>query len=251
METLADAFTSLENWRAHRSPSRSTGFPGLDEATGGFELGQAWLVTGTPGQGRSVLASQWAQRLAFDHGLSTQLVSAKDPVARVAARISASAAKVPLSHLWQSGLSGDDEDKIDRRRSTFDSVPLTFAGPGGISIADTDMKALPLPDALLVDDAHRVGGMFPRRVASLAARGVLIILTLPRTEVVSSTGINPDWAEVADFVLDIDRPDIIDQASVRPGEADLCLLRNRWGPTRPETVLFQGHYARFVTADAG
>lgn len=250
MDTLAQALASLEAWRGERSTTRTTGFPGLDEATGGFEAGQVWIIIGTPGQGRSALGSQWAFLLATNHRLDTQLVSTKDPLTRVAARLTSCAARVPLSHLWQTGLSGDDEEKINRRRSTLDSAHLTLAGPRGVSIADTDMEDVAEPDALVVDDAHLSGGLFPKRVASIAARGILTVLTLPRSGVMSGAGIDPEWAEVADFILDLDRPDLIDHTSLRPGEADLHLLRNRWGPTRTETVVFQGHYARFVTLDS-
>jgi hypothetical protein len=110
------------------------------------------------------------------------------------------------------------------------------------------MGGVAAPDALVVDDAHRAGGMFPGRVARLARAGVLVVLTTPRHHVVSDAGLDPAWADVADFVLDIDRPDLIDFNSLRPGEADLHLLRNRWGPTRSEVVAFQGHYSRFVDA---
>lgn len=249
MDTLAQALASLETWRGERSNPRTTGFPGLDEATGGFDAGQVWLVIGTPGQGRSALGSQWALLLAGDHSLDTQLVSARDPLTRAGARLTSCAARVPLSHLWQTGLSAGDAEKINRRRSALDSARLTLVGPRGVSVAETDMEDLAEPDALVVDDAHLSGGLFPKRVASIASRGILTVLTLPRDGVVSGAGIDPKWAEVADFILDVDRPDLIDHNSLRPGEADLHLLRNRWGPTRTETVSFQGHYARFVTMD--
>lgn len=246
METFASAFASLEDWREQRPERRATGFAGLNDATGGFQLGHVWIVTGSPGQGRSVLAAQWAQRLAVEHALSTHLVSARDPATRVAARLTASAARVPLSHLWDAGLSGADEEKIAHRRTTLDAAPIELIGPAEVSIANTEMAEAGIPDALVVDDAHLAGGMFPTRVSAIAARGVLVVLTLPRADVLSSAGIDRAWAAVADFILDIDRPDAVDHASLRPGEADLHLLRNRWGPTRTETVAFQGHYARFV-----
>ena len=35
-------------------------------------------------------------------------------------------------------------------------------------------------------------------------------------------------------------------AELRPGEADLLIHRNRWGPTRTLAVAAQFHYARFI-----
>ena len=73
-----------------------------------------------------------------------------------------------------------------------------------------------------------------------------MVLTLPRHLVIDSSGLNPTWSRLADVILDIDRPDLRDKNSLRPGEADIEVVRNRWGPQRAVTVLFQGHYARFV-----
>ncbi|MFC7361311.1 DnaB-like helicase C-terminal domain-containing protein [Nocardioides astragali] len=246
MVSVVEAMQLLEVARAERPEQRTTGLPALDESTGGFDLGQCWIVVGTPGQGRSALAAQWAWLLASQHGFTTQLVSTKEPVARVATRLAASVAKVPMSHFGHRGLSGRDPEKLRRVGPRLESAPLSIVGPGELSIADVDMDELPSSQVLVVDDSHHSGGMCPQRTAALAARGHLVVLTLPRYRVVSNAGIEPTWADVADFILDIDRPDLLDRTSLRPGEADLHLLRNRWGPTQSHLVGFQGHYSRFV-----
>lgn len=251
MVTAVEALRLLEVWRAEHSDLRTTGLPALDESTGGFELGQCWVVTGTPGQGRSALAMQWAWLLASQHGFTTEVVSGREPVIRVAARIAACVAKVPLSHLTHRGLSGQDSERVRQVGPTLESAPLSIVGPGELSMADVDMDELTRPQVLIVDDAHRVGGMFPKRVATLAAQGHLVVLSLPRDRVVSAAGIEPAWADVADFIVDIDRPDLLDRTSLRPGEADLHLLRNRWGPTRCNVAAFQSHYSRFVDMAQG
>lgn len=246
MVSVVEALQLLEAGRAERVAPRTTGLPALDESTGGFDLGQCWIVVGTPGQGRSTLAVQWAWLLASEHGYTTQLVSKREPVTRAATRIAACVAKVPMSHLGHRGLSGDDPEKLRLVGPRLGSAPLSIVGPADLSMADVDMAELPKSQVLVVDDAHHSGGMYPQRTAALAARGHLVVLTLPRSQVVSDAGIKPTWADVADFILDIDRPDLLDRASLRPGEADLHLLRNRWGPTQSHLVAFQGHYSRFV-----
>ena len=251
MVSVVDSLQLLEAERAQRREPRTTGFLALDGCTGGFDLGQCWIVVGTPGQGRSTLAVQWAWLLASQHGYTIQLVSTRESVTRVAARLAASVAKVPMSHLGLRGLSGDDPERLRLVGPRLESVPLSIVGPGDISMADVDMDELPMSQVLVVDDAHDSGGMFPHRTAALAARGHLVILTLPRHRVVSDAGIDPKWADVADFILDIDRPDLLDRTSLRPGEADLHLVRNRWGPTQSHLVAFQAHYSRFVDMARG
>lgn len=225
---------------------QTTGFAVIDEVTGGFESGQVWIVVGTPGQGRSTLATQWALLLASQHEFATHLVSRRDPVRKVASRLAASAGRVPESHLWRQALSHDDGRGVERAKEVLGVARLHLAGPADISVVDADMPELALPQVLVVDDADLADGIFPQRVAKFAELGTLVVLTLPRSQVVTAEGIDPAWASVADFVLDIDRPDLFDRCSNRPGEADFHLLRNRWGPVCSGAVAFQGHYARFV-----
>jgi KaiC/GvpD/RAD55 family RecA-like ATPase len=99
MVSVVEALHLLE---AERVEPRTTGLPALDESTEGFDLGQCWIVVGTPGQGRSTLAVQWAWLLASQHGYTTQLVSKREPVTRAATRIAASVAKGTDESLWSS-----------------------------------------------------------------------------------------------------------------------------------------------------
>jgi replicative DNA helicase len=244
--TPLHALEQLEAWRQARAATRTTGFAELDDVTGGFEPGQVWIVVGTPGQGRSTVAVQWASLLAGVHGLDTQLVSKRDPVRKVAARLVASAAKVPELHLWHDRMSSQDQGRIGHAKRTLGAMPLLIVDPSGISIADTDLDEVARPEALVVDDAELAGGLFPSRVADLAASWILIVLTLPRDLVLSDDGVDPAWSRVADVIIDVDRPELRDRASLRPGEADFHLLRNRWGPMRSLGVVYQGHYARFI-----
>ncbi|HEX7740526.1 MAG TPA: DnaB-like helicase C-terminal domain-containing protein, partial [Marmoricola sp.] len=50
----------------------------------------------------------------------------------------------------------------------------------------------------------------------------------------------------ADIVMLVHREDMYERESSRPGEADIIVGKHRNGPTRDVTVLFQGHYSRFV-----
>lgn len=235
---------ALAEWRATRPAPRSTGFAEVDEVTGGFAPGQVWIITGTPGQGRSTLALQWALLLCTQHGVRTEFVSAREPEHLVAARLMSGAARVPVSHLWNDDLTATDDERLRAARHVVDGSPLRISGPGRISALTSEFGDW--PEAVVCDDADLEAGASPERIASLVAEGLLVVLTLPRAEVIRPDGIDLAWARTADVILDIDRPDLVDADSVRPGEADLSIVRNRWGPSRRTTVAFQGHYARFV-----
>ena len=131
-------------------------------------------------------------------------------------------------------------------------APLHVATQGQSTFLDYGDEAdvLPPPDAVVIDDANLIAGAFPERVASLAQRGALVIVSLPRHLVVHDNSdhqyLDPAWASVADVVIEVRQAMWPGSDGLRPGEADLHVFRNRWGPTLTATVAFQGHYARFV-----
>lgn len=241
-----DAIDAFLACRRSSEPRRTTGFSELDRVTGGFSLGRLWIVTGTPGQGRTTLAIQWALQLAAKHGLRTDLVSVREPQHLVAVRLLASQGRIPVLHLWEDHTTAEDEPKLCAAREILAELPLRITGPDRACVLTCDTPAGTVPQALVVDDGHLAAWTSPERLGGFAAQGALVIVTLPRHQVIDRHGISPDWAQVADHILEIDRPDILDVHSLRPGEADLHLQRNRWGPQFTVTAGFQGHYARFV-----
>jgi len=184
--------------------------------------------------------------MATRHGMRTDLVSAREPIHLVAARVLAAASKIPVSDLWANEITTHDEEKLRRARLMLTEAPLRIVEPRRPSVLTWDPPQTDIPDALVIDDADLEAGAFPERLVEFSGRGVLVIATLPKHQVISPNGIDPAWARVADHILDIERPDVFDPKSRRPGEADLNLVRNRWGPQTSTTVAFQGHYARFV-----
>lgn len=244
--TALEAVEALEARNRNRTTTKPTGFTRVDEVTGGFARGQVWIIVGTPGQGRSTLATQWALRLAAQLDMRTDLISLKDPEHRVAVRLLACAGKIPVPHLWTDELNDEDRLRLERAKTVLSAAELRITGPGHISSLDADPDHDELPEALVADDANLGAGVFPARIAAFATAGVLVLLTLRRDQVVGSAGLDADWAQVADFIIDIDRPDLLNWHSQRPGEADIRIIRNRWGPQLQTTVGFQGHFARFV-----
>lgn len=72
--------------------------------------------------------------------------------------------------------------------------------------------------------------------------------TVPGTHCFIANGIvaHNSLEQDADIVLLLHRDDVYDRESPRAGEADFIVAKNRNGPTRTVTTIFQGHYSRFV-----
>lgn len=124
-----EASDALRAWRSTQPGLRSTSFPVLDTVSDGLVPGRVWLITSTPGQGRSTLAIQWALLLATSHGVRTDLVSVREPVHLVAARLLSAAGKIPVSHLWADETTPGEEPKVRATRDLLADTPLQIAGP--------------------------------------------------------------------------------------------------------------------------
>ena len=227
-------------------------FPELDGLTGGRSGGRVWVVTGRPGQGRSSLLTQWAAESARQ-GTATRLACPQDPHDLVTARLLACAGKVPLSWLLEGRTTDDHTYRLERARAALVELPLhVWAREDATWTCWDDLvDGMTRDAALVLDDADLVHGAVPFRVAGLASRGAHVLVSLPRHLVVRHDGdrphLDPEWGRVADVVLEVRQADWPGEPEgIRPGEADLVVLKNRWGPTRGAVVACQGHYARFV-----
>jgi replicative DNA helicase len=235
------------------STSIPSGLQRLDDLTGGFDLGQVWIVTGTPGQGRTTLVTQWAAALAVSHGWRTRVACPREAATMCAARLISSTGKVSLSHVLEHRLDTEDARRAEVARNLLARADLQVAPEGkhfSLSVFD-DNPADSVPTAVLLDDADLIPSCSAERVARLAQAGRLVVLTLPRHLMVhgdhEDADLRPDWARVADVVLEVRSRGLTPgDPDGRAGEADLTVLKHRRGPTATAPVAFQPFYARSV-----
>jgi replicative DNA helicase len=233
------------------SPLAPSGFTELDQLSGGLVPGRMWVVLGRPGEGKTTLLTQWAIALALN-SVPVQLVCPREPADRVAARLLSIAGRIPLAGLTYDRTHYGPADRLSSAREQIAKLPLwAFSAEERAFIPETDPEELPTTSALVIDDADLVSGLTIDRVCEFASRGLLVVVSLPRHLVAQREGdepsLAPGWARAADVIIDVRHTSLpTGPDQLRPGEADLVLLKNRWGPLRTFEVLFQAHYSRFV-----
>jgi replicative DNA helicase len=219
----------------------TTGFDRLDQLTAGFQAEQVWLITGTPGQGRSTLMTQWAGQLAVTQGWPTWLLAPRESEAATVARLLASLGKLPLNHLQ----AGRYEARLLAARDRLRRAQMWVRT--GAHVVVPQLVGAPSPRAIAFDDGDLIAGLTPATVRELAGGGACVLVSLPRHLLVEGPGqwddLEPAWARVADAIVEVRSNGLPDE---RLGEAELSLLKNRRGPLTVAHVAFQGHYARFV-----
>ena len=226
----------------------STGFDRLDDLTDGFNTGSLWLVTGTPGQGCTTLLTQWAARLAIEHGLPTWLVAPRDDEHHCASRLVSTVGKVSAQQLARGEITAIDASRLQVGRSKLSSSQLIVRCS---SSAMLPMWDEPEGRALVIDDVDQVVGATPSHLSRLADAGAVVLASLPRHLLVQDRrldgDLDPEWARSADVILEV-RSNCLenDHDNRRRGEADVTVLKHRRGPTRTFAVSFEPHYARLA-----
>jgi replicative DNA helicase len=243
-----------------------TGFGGLDRVlSGGLRAGQLAVVAGEPAVGTSTFALNVASHAAVRLGRPTVVVAPDSSRYELLTRVVAAAAKVPVNHIRASELSDADREKLRRKHDELGHTPLHVTGAWPDATTPTRVVAeiegwrdcgleLAVVDGTAATEPHT--RVLARGLKLLAQRaGIAVVLTTKTSTPSNRAGLPPrlgdlraapELADLADLVLLVHRDDMHDPSSLRPGEADLEVVKHRYGPTRSLVLAFQGHYARFV-----
>lgn len=282
IEEAIDWVEATSSEKPPRAPLRRswmTGFSDLDALTGGLHPGLVHLAFGKPGVGTSTFALNCAQHVSAAGG-RVLLLSAQSPRREVVLRLLAAEAKVPLHNLRRARMREDDWTRLARALAVVSERQLSIVDRPYRDLAtvlSSDLFDQPW-DLVVVDGvqlftratapeslwaAHtRVAGDVKRAAAEHDTAFLLTVSTNRRPSQRADMGLSgpltlPDIASSnahaaeADIVIGVYREDQDEPESPRAGEADLIVMKNRYGPRDTSVVAFQGHYARFVNMAAG
>lgn len=232
----------------------ATGIAKLEALTGGMIGGRVWIIVGAPGQGSSTLVTQWAGTSAEVSDRTVHLVTPRATPSVIASRLLSRTGRVPLPHLTNHMVERDEEERLGRARDRLAALNLRVWPMGeGVFVPEVHPAEPEETSGLFVDDADRVSGLTPARVAAWAATGLFVLVSLPRHEVLVTpdreADLVPTWAGVADVVMEI-RSRGLNNAVLRPGEAELRLHYNRWGFVQTVLLHHEAHFSRFLEPPA-
>lgn len=273
---LDDALNEVDaaNATAEASPVPS-GFSNLDELISGFQPGELIVVAGSSGIGKSTLGLNFIRACSISHARSSYLVTLQMGRNEMAMRMMAAEARVPLGKMRSKAMNDDDWTRLARVMPSVDGAPVfmqdeaTYTLPELVQSCrrlsyfnDLQLAVIDSLDLLYVDrrsisaDLERDLSVMGRELRNLAKELNIPIVAMlqidqptmdydgyPRPKLRDIPG---SLERFADLVILLHREDAYERESVRAGEADLIVAKNRNGPTATIAVAFQGHYARFV-----
>jgi replicative DNA helicase len=273
MESTLDEIEAISN---HDGSLRGvpTGLADLDELTNGLQPGQMVIVAGRPGSGKSTLGLDFCRAASIKNGLTSVIFSLEMGKAEITMRLLSAEARIPLGHIRNGGMSDDDWAKLARKMGDVSGAPMFIDDSPNMTMMEIrakarrlkqrhDLKLIVIDYIQLMTSGKKVESRqvevseFSRQIKLLAKELEVPIVALAQLNrgseqradkkpMVSDLRESGSLEQDADIVMLVHREDMYEKESPRAGEADIIVGKHRNGPIRDVTVLFQGHYSRFV-----
>lgn len=260
-------------------PGIPSGFTILDDMTGGWAEGQVIALAARPSVGKTALAMDFARAAAYVGEKSVLFFSLEMSEPELMLRLLAAEARVSLGSLKTGRLTADErmnlfsvQDRIKNHNLYFDSTPNV--GLSHIRSRATRQKASQAGlDLIIIDylglmkvNAGNKNATRENQVSELS-RGIKLLAKELKIPIILLAQLNrqsearvdkkpalSDLRESGAIEQDVDcallihRPDQSDP-NIRPGEADLLVVKNRNGPTGKIPLVPMLEYGKYIQGD--
>jgi len=144
----------------------STGFPAIDKITGGLHPGKLYVIAGRPGVGKSALAMNMAEHVAFDEGVPVAVFNRKMPSHHILRRLRRSRARVTKSNTLDATIN-KEEGTSSEAISILSKMNLFIDDTAGQTIEEIKIRARRLSDdegvkLVVIDYLQLLRGENPR-----------------------------------------------------------------------------------------
>ncbi|MBX6362361.1 MAG: replicative DNA helicase [Gemmatimonadetes bacterium] len=140
---LYSAFEQIEQWQSAKGGITGvpTGFPDLDQMTGGFQKGDLVIIAARPSMGKTSLVTGMALHAAIAHQVPVAIFSLEMSKDQIVQRMLCHEALVDLGSLRRGRLSDDDFVRLAQAAGHLNTAPIWIDETGGISALETRAKA--------------------------------------------------------------------------------------------------------------
>lgn len=250
-----------------------TGFPDLDKVIKGIHTGRVYVVAGESGSGKSIFVGDLVRSATFRHGAAALVFNLEMTKPELFDRLLCAEAGVHHDRAIGGTLTDSDWSKLAKTTGETAAARLWLDDTARLTVADIRARVLRykreqnvkivVVDLIGLVTADR---RLPReqQVAEISRKlqqlsveldiAVIVVAQINRNnqqradkrpsihDLRESAQIGHDAA----VVILVHRSEKHDR-SKRPGEADLIIDKNRFGPEQDITVCAQLHYCRFAS----
>ena len=252
-----------------------TGFPDVDEITGGLQPGELIIIASRPSMGKTALALNIARNAALDHGKKVAFFSLEMTTRSLILRLLASEAKIDFSTLRRGFLPKSAYERLTEAGAKLSRAEIWIDDSGTATILEIKAKSRRLKAERGLDlvavaylQLASADGRRDRKDLEIAeiSRGLKAMAKELQLPVVALSQLNrgpeqrdPDKRrpilgdlresgaieQDADVIAFIYRPVIYDKDTEDPSLAELIIAKQRNGPTGTLKLHFEGRYALF------
>ena len=249
----------------------ATGFPRLDEMTGGLRSGDLIVIGGRPSMGKTALACQFALHAAVGLRIPVAYFSTDISGETLALRLTAAASRVPLQSLRSGQLDPEDRGRVEAASHRLSRAPI-YIDDAASSVGDVSTRSqcatIEYGVRLIVVDFVQAirpyesdNRSHPLVETSTALKRLAMEVAVP---IIATSQLNrrvehrtPQYPRLsdlrgsgaiendADVVMLMYREDLYWPHTPREGTADITIAKHRNGPTgtiwtvfQPETCVF-------------
>jgi replicative DNA helicase len=254
----------------------STGFSKFDELTAGLQKGDLIIVAGRPSMGKTTLALNIAENAALNMTKGknpTAIFSMEMSVDQLALRMISSLGRVNQSSLRNGRLADDDWPRINGAIQQMQEAPLFIDDTPALSPTEIRARARRLKRqhglSLIVVDylqLMKVTGNTENRATEISeiSRSLKALARELEVPIIALSQLNrsveqrPDKKPImsdlresgaieqdADLIIFIYREEVYDKDTIRKGQAEINIAKQRNGPVGEFRLTFQGKWTRF------
>ncbi len=272
LETEIEKLTKLAE-AGQEVTGTPSGFPDLDEITGGFQPGNLIVLAARPSMGKSSLAANFLENAAVRHNRPAVMFSLEMGESELAQRFIASQGSIKGNDLRKGKVNWS---KVTTAVKTLGAAPLWIDDSSDLSVLDIRAKARRLAQqvdgelGLIVVDYLQLMradsrsdsvveqiGEISKGLKTLARELHVPVVALSQlsraveqrhdkrpmlSDLRSSGQIEQD----ADLVMFIYREEYYEEDSEHRGEAELLISKHRNGSLGNVPLVFQNEYPRFM-----
>jgi len=257
-----------------------SGFPDLDEMTGGFQKGDLVILAARPSMGKTSIVVGMALHAAISHQIPVAIYSLEMSKEQIVQRMLCHEALVDLGRLLRGRLSDDDYVRLAQAAGHLNTAPIWIDDTGSLSVMEMRAKArrlkadVPNLGLIILDYIQLMGGsggtaenrqqevsQISRGIKTLAKElGVPIIALSQLSRAPEQrTDHRPQLSDLresgaleqdADLVMFLYRPEryMTPQEAEEKGvvgKSELIIAKQRNGPTGIVELFFRKESTRF------
>ncbi len=273
-EAVADEWRAIEERaRSKIIPGLATSFPELDEGLGGMHPGNLVILAARPSMGKSSMARNILVNATAHSGKRGILFSLEMDRSEQAQAMLASEGQVNLNKIRTGKLAPEEYQRLLDASQALYTDRMGIVDKGSLRISEIKAIARQFAakggcDLVVVDYLQLVQGEGETREQEVASvsRGLKALAGDLRCPVIgvsqlsraveSRTNKRPILSDLresgaleqdANQVLFVYRDDYYDTKSKEPGVAEICIAKNRNGPTGTIKLRWVGKYTKFIS----